>query len=213
MDGVSRPQGRGSAFGHRQEEFIADVYLTAKRTLMEPTEWAVFRFHHLYGADWKLCCAKLSIDRGTFYHTVYRIAEKLGLVFLDLRPYALYPVDEYFQATTRRVDVRPFPACKDAPRYHPLRPPLCPAPAPVACALRPVPVPAPIDITDAAAVARHLRKLFRAGRTLRSISQVLNSLGVPAPNGADRWVGTHAKRLMLTAPCEPAQRLRPRKVA
>src|SRR5436309_94330 len=61
-DGVSRPQGRRTSFGHKQEEFCADVYLTAKRGLTNPNEWDIFRLYHLYGADWKLCCAKLDME-------------------------------------------------------------------------------------------------------------------------------------------------------
>ena len=36
------------------------------------------------------------MDRGTFYHQVYRIQERLGRVFKELEPYALFPLDEYF---------------------------------------------------------------------------------------------------------------------
>ena len=46
------------------------------------------------------------MDRGTFYHEVYRIQERLGRVFRELEPYALFPVDEYFngvKTTTQPV--------------------------------------------------------------------------------------------------------------
>jgi hypothetical protein len=33
---------------------------------------------------------------------VYRIQQKLGKVFRELQPYALYPLDEYFGGTIRR---------------------------------------------------------------------------------------------------------------
>jgi hypothetical protein len=42
------------------------------------------------------------MDRGSFYHEVYRIEVQLGKVFRTLRPYALHPVEEYFGL--RRVD-------------------------------------------------------------------------------------------------------------
>jgi len=50
----------------------------------------------LLGADWKLCCRRLKMDRGNFFHTLYRIQQKLGRVFRELEPYALFPLDEYF---------------------------------------------------------------------------------------------------------------------
>jgi hypothetical protein len=45
----------------------------------------------------------MKIDRGTFFHAVYRIQQKLGRVFRDLEPYSLYPLDEYFGGTVRKA--------------------------------------------------------------------------------------------------------------
>jgi hypothetical protein len=55
------------------------------------------------GADWKLCCYKLQMDRGNFFHAVYRIEQKLGRVFRELEPYALFPVNEYFHGPAKGV--------------------------------------------------------------------------------------------------------------
>lgn len=85
-------------YGRKTEEFMADFCLISRRTLT-PMEYDVFRFHFLLGADWKLCCCRLHIDRGTFFHTVYRIEQKLGRVFRELEPYSLFPLDEYFGGT------------------------------------------------------------------------------------------------------------------
>ena len=41
------------------------------------------------------------MDRGTFFHEIYRITERLGRVFRELQPYPLFPLDEYFHGTTR----------------------------------------------------------------------------------------------------------------
>jgi hypothetical protein len=79
----------------KSEEYMADFFLVTKRTLSE-SEFKLFRFHFLLGADWKLCSRRLGIDRGTFFHSVYRIQEKLGRVFTELEPYGLFPLDEYF---------------------------------------------------------------------------------------------------------------------
>jgi hypothetical protein len=88
-------------YGRRYEEFSADFCLVSKRHL-EPFEYQIFKYHFLYGADWKLCTRQLKIERGRFFHYVYRIEEKLGRVFAALQPYALYPVNEYFAGTIRR---------------------------------------------------------------------------------------------------------------
>jgi hypothetical protein len=100
--------GRRS-YSRKQEEFMADFCLVAKRVL-SASEDQVFRFHFLLGADWKLCCRRLDLDRGSFFHTVYRIEQKLGRVFAELEPYPLYPVAEYFSGVLRRE-----PACAPRP--------------------------------------------------------------------------------------------------
>jgi hypothetical protein len=83
----------------KNEEYIADFCLVSRRHLT-PAEWEVFRYHFLLGADSALCVRKLKIDRGQFFHMVYRIEAKLGKVFRELQPYSLYPLDEYFYGRT-----------------------------------------------------------------------------------------------------------------
>jgi hypothetical protein len=85
----------------KKEEFMADFCLIAKRTLTD-LESRVFRYYFLLGADWKLCVRQMKIDRGLFFHTVYRVEEKLGRAFVETEPYALYPLDEYFGPPIRR---------------------------------------------------------------------------------------------------------------
>jgi len=84
----------------KDEEFIADFCLVSRRTL-SPREHRLFRYHYLLGADWKLCCGKLNMERGAFFHEIYRIEQKLGRVFRELEPHALFPVDEYFNGASR----------------------------------------------------------------------------------------------------------------
>lgn len=88
-------------YSRKREEFMADFCLISRRVLDEP-EHIIFRFHFLLGADWKLCCQRFRIDRGTFFHHVYRIQEKLGRAFAEIEPYALFPLDEYFSGMIRR---------------------------------------------------------------------------------------------------------------
>jgi len=84
----------------KDEEYMADFCLVSKRAL-EPEEYQIFKFHFLLGADWRLCCRRLNIDRGSFFHQLYRIEQKLGRVYRELRPHALFPLDEYFGGKVR----------------------------------------------------------------------------------------------------------------
>lgn len=106
------------AWSRKSEEYAADFCLVAKRNLTE-SEYRILRYHFLLGADWKLCCEKLQVERGTFFHTVYRIQQKLGRVFRELQPYALFPVDEYFNGPPK-----PVKSCLVEDRVVPIRPPL-----------------------------------------------------------------------------------------
>lgn len=84
---------------------MADFVLVSRRTLSE-SEYTLFKFHFLLGADWSLCCRRLKMDRGAFFHEVYRIQQKLGRTFRELEPHALFPLDQYFGGGTRQTDVR-----------------------------------------------------------------------------------------------------------
>lgn len=94
---------RKSVWGMKNEEYMADFCLVSRRHLTD-YEYKVFKFHFLHGADWKLCCRQLNIDRGTFFHEVYRIQQKLGRIFRELEPHALFPLDEYFNGTPRSIE-------------------------------------------------------------------------------------------------------------
>lgn len=91
---------RPSTWGRKDEEYIADFTLIARRHLTEE-EHRLFRYHFLLGADWKLCSRKLGMERGNFFHAVYRIEQKLGRVFRELEPYPLYPLEDYFHGPSR----------------------------------------------------------------------------------------------------------------
>jgi len=97
--------GGGYVAGFKTVEYMADFQNVGLRTLAESSvETSVFRFHFLFGADWKLCCRKLGMDRGEFFHAVYRVEDRLGWAFCNLKPYALWPVREYF--TGQRMYLR-----------------------------------------------------------------------------------------------------------
>ena len=94
LDHSEGPTGH-RLWGRRNEEYIADFELVCRRSLNHD-EFEVFQWHFLQGADWKVCIEKIGIDKGMFFHRVYLLQEKLGRVFRELKPYALFPLDEYF---------------------------------------------------------------------------------------------------------------------
>jgi hypothetical protein len=119
LDGTS-PRSRRAVWGRKDEEYLADFVLVSKRALTAQ-EHQLFRYHFLLGADWRLCCRQLRIEKGVFFHAIYRIEQKLGRIFRELQPYPLYPLDEYFNGVT--LEHRAM-RTSTAPRVVALRPPL-----------------------------------------------------------------------------------------
>lgn len=115
-----RGKDQKMTFARLDEEYIADFCLISRRTLDE-LEYGVFRNHFLLGADWRLCCRQMRIDRGTFFHAVYRIQQKLGRVFRELQPYSLFPLDEYFAGKVQKDNVVTMPVAR---KPQPVQPPL-----------------------------------------------------------------------------------------
>jgi len=97
--------GRRS-YSRKREEFMADFCLVSRRFL-DDYHYKIFRFHFLLGASWKLCCRQLQMDRGKFFHAIYRIEQELGRAFSELEPYALFPLNDYFGGVVQKV--RPSP--------------------------------------------------------------------------------------------------------
>jgi len=86
---------RRAFYSRRMEEYAADFYLVSRRVLT-PEEFDLFKYHFLYGADHHLCCRRMNIEKGKFFHDIYRIQQTLGRVFRDLQPYPLFPLEDYF---------------------------------------------------------------------------------------------------------------------
>jgi len=126
LEHVSGGRENRQTWGMKSEEYMADFYLVTKRNL-DAFEWQIFRFHFLLGADWRLCCRRLGMDRGRFFHAVYRIEQKLGKAYRELQPYALFPLDEYFGGAVHafRADDRKVVEIRFGPRGgKAVRPPL-----------------------------------------------------------------------------------------
>jgi hypothetical protein len=93
-----------SRYGYPNAEYCADFAGIARRTLRAGSQHhRLFDLHFIGGADWKVCTQKLGIDRGSFFHEVYRVEEALGRAYRDTKPFPLWPLDEYFGGTTRRL--------------------------------------------------------------------------------------------------------------
>ena len=86
---------RGLTWGRKNEEYRADICLVAGRTL-DDMDWEIFHKHFLGGQDWRACCRRLGINRGIFFHAVYRVEQRLGRAWREVRPYVVHPLDEYF---------------------------------------------------------------------------------------------------------------------
>ena len=93
---------RRGAWGRKDEEFAADFCLVSKRTLTEP-ENRIFKLSFSARGGLEAVLSKLRMDRGNFFHAVYRIEQKLGRVFRELEPYSLFPVDDYFHGPSKDV--------------------------------------------------------------------------------------------------------------
>jgi len=126
MQLVAGPKRR-LTWGRKDEEYVADFCLISRRYLAG-LEYTIFKYHFLLGADWKICCRRLSLDRGNFFHAVYRIQQQLGRVFRELQPYGLYPLDEYFHSTYRENPIGASVAgvipIRSVNGPRPIRPPL-----------------------------------------------------------------------------------------
>jgi hypothetical protein len=201
IDGASIPKG-GRIGGWAATEYMADFCLIARRVL-EPLEHQIFRFHFLLGADFRLCCRRLSMARGNFYHAVYRNESKLGRAFMETKPYGLWPLDAYFssarQALVRPCPVAPMPHPNGIPLSPPLRKPPDPARRPLAPAPTPQ-VPQPVrprlDVSDLVALQRQICQWFDEGLAFRTIVGRLNGHNAPAPGGK-AWRTSLVKDMLL----------------
>jgi len=113
-----RGKDQKQTYARLDEDYMADFCLVSRRTLNE-FDYTVFRNHFLLGAGWRLCCRQMKVDRGEFFHSVYRIQKQLGRVFRELEPYGLYPVAEYFAGTINRTNVVMMPAPARPPAVQP----------------------------------------------------------------------------------------------
>jgi hypothetical protein len=166
-------EGGGFLRGYRSVEFMCDFYLACKRAL-DPADWRTFNAHYLLGADWNLCARQLGIpcqthnDKKNFFEACYRMEAKLGRVFRELQPFALWQCADYFVEKARGAKIVPTPL-KEPARYQPLRPPLAKRQprAPAAVAVMPAPAPCePLPAPACLQPAKRVRPTIAERRAL-----------------------------------------------
>jgi len=107
-------------YSRKREEYMADFCIVTRRALGDQ-DYKLFRYACLLGADWRICVRQLNMDRGTFFHNLYRMEERLGRYYAEMEPYALYPLDEYFGGAIRKQSVRARTEALPKPRNARLR--------------------------------------------------------------------------------------------
>ena len=99
------PKGR-RFYSRKQEDYMADFFLVSRRSL-DTEDFQIFQLFFLMGADWRFVSDRHKMARGNFFHAIYRIERTLGRVFAELKPYALYPLDEYFGGKITKASALP----------------------------------------------------------------------------------------------------------
>ena len=89
----------------KRAEYAADFILLARRVLANrPVEMAVFDAYHVANLEWNvavprvnhLLCPPRLLNRGSFFHAVYRAEGLIGAAIVASEPYSLFPPREYF---------------------------------------------------------------------------------------------------------------------
>ena len=86
---------RRGSWSMKRPEFVADLEILARRVL-SLDEWLVWRAYHCSGAPYTWCCERFGLNKGVFFHLVYRIESRVGRAARELRPYALFPIADYY---------------------------------------------------------------------------------------------------------------------
>lgn len=180
--------------GPEKTEYVASVHLVARRNL-SPNEWLIWTRHYINGENW----ARFKMDRGNFFHACYRIEQKLGKLFRELTPYALYPIADYFARTLDPVRPCPIPPVK-YPNGQPLVPPLAVQPVLAIPPVRPKPVPVrpvPVPVVQTSTLDDAVRSEARRGISWKQIATNLAKQGYPPPSGGNCWKTSELKSILL----------------
>ena len=91
----AEPGNAPIVYGNKLAEYCADFVLLAKRCLNR-FEHRIFKRYYLDNIHYKLLMDDHRLSRRMIYYEVEKIQTKLGRYYCELKPFALYPVDEYF---------------------------------------------------------------------------------------------------------------------
>jgi hypothetical protein len=84
--------GYGWALNYKTIEYRVDFAGVIERVL-PPAERLLWRLHCEEGRPWFECGPRLGMNRGNFFHALYRMQERLGRGLLEA---GLYPLAKYF---------------------------------------------------------------------------------------------------------------------
>jgi hypothetical protein len=95
--GKSKATLRKPFFGYERkiEDFLADFVIIARRHLPR-LQFQLFCFFFIEGHSMVWCARRLRTQPANLYYRVRLVEQRLGRVFRNLRPYALYPPRAYF---------------------------------------------------------------------------------------------------------------------
>lgn len=86
---------RARAYARPVEEFLADVEIVIRRTL-SADDLRLWRLRHVAGGTIGTAATALELAWGTAQWRVYRLEELAGRAFVETRPHAVWPVEQYF---------------------------------------------------------------------------------------------------------------------
>ena len=120
---VGHAQGRCAIVASfKRAEYAADFILLARRVLAHrPVELAVFEAYHVDGLEWRVAVPRVNrilhpprpLNRGSFFHAVYRAESLIAAAIVASQPYSLfpprlYPLRNHPQRIARPTAITPF---------------------------------------------------------------------------------------------------------
>ena len=95
------------SYGMPLADYVIDFDQTARRALTRH-QLALLSLYHIAGQPWHVCAPKLRLDRGEFFHQVYRTERLLGCALMETTP-PLYPKARYFAGKRVEFGLPPRP--------------------------------------------------------------------------------------------------------
>lgn len=88
-------QESSRSFGaHEHQQYALDFQIVARRHL-SLEDYNIFREYFVNVLPWQGAALRLRLSRSGYFDRLYRIEERLGRAYADIRPHALYPTAAY----------------------------------------------------------------------------------------------------------------------